>query len=153
MSVAREDSVAYLLHEVNHLMYKHKYKALKKFNITFPQMLVLGFLCEIDSQTINQTMICDKMHLKGSSVTSLLRTMKKNGLVERKDNPFDGRGHIVLLTPKGKEMAEKIKDVFGDIDDKAVSVLTEEEVRTMKELLTKIRTECCEKKREERYFD
>ena len=152
MTANRNESMACLLHEVNHLMLEHKSKALKKFGITFPQMLVLGYLFENETQNVSQTMICRRMHLKGSSVTSLIGNMIKNGLVIKNDNPLDGRGQIVSLTEKGKGIASKIKDVFIYIDNKTVSVLNAEEVETMKRLLLKIRMECENEKQEKQLY-
>ncbi len=137
-SVGREDSLVYLLHSVNHMMFIAKEEILGRAGLSFPQMIVLGFLKENEGRDVNQKAVCERMKLKGSSVTSLIGTMQKNGLIEKKSNPLDGREYFLTLTEKGKGLTEKIKDLVDSIDEKATGVLSEEEKAVMVKLLKKM---------------
>ena len=134
-------SLVYLLHAVNHMMLVAKEEVLGEAGISFPQVLVLGFLKENAGRDVNQKAIGEKIRLKGSSVTSLVGTMTKNGLLEKKSNPLDGREYFVTLTEKGNALADRIKDMVRGIDEKATGVLTDEEKNEMVRLLRKILVE------------
>lgn len=126
-----------LMHETNHRMHEIKNIALEKIGITFSQMLVIRFLAG-NKGNVNQKAIQNRMNIKGSSVTSLLNTMQKGGLITKEVNPLDAREFYVKLTEKGKDTSCKIKKILTDIDDKAMQALTAEEKDVMRSLLTKI---------------
>ncbi|MGN0768312.1 MAG: MarR family winged helix-turn-helix transcriptional regulator [Christensenellales bacterium] len=151
-------SLVFLLHAVNHMMLVAKEETLGREGISFPQMIVLGFLKENYGKDVNQKTIGEKMKLKGSSVTSLIGTMTKNGLLEKKCNPLDGREYFVTLTEKGVGLAERIKDMALSIDERATGVLSDEEKEIMVRLLRKMLAEnenydCGENKSEYDCFD
>ena len=98
------------------MMLVAKEEVLGEAGISFPQVLVLGFLKENAGRDVNQKAIGAKMKLKGSSVTSLIGTMTKNGLLEKKGNPLDGREYFVTLIEKGSALAERIKEMVNSID-------------------------------------
>ena len=50
------------------------------------------------------------------SVSTIVREMSKAGIVLEKSDKADGRKKMVLLAPKGLDLAEKIKDQYLDVD-------------------------------------
>ncbi len=141
------DSVVYLLHAVNHMMWIAKEEVLGKVGLNFPQAMLLGFLKENEGRDVNQKTIGEKLRVKGSSVTSIIGTMQKNGLITKRVNPNDGREFFVTLTEKGNDVADGIADMIDSIDEKAADALSEEEKAVMVELLKKMlaQSERCEK--------
>lgn len=137
-SEERYNSLVCLLHEVNHKMFLAKEETLGREGISFPQMLVLGFLKENSGKDVNLKSVRSIMKIKGSSVSSLINNMVKNGLIEKKSNPCDGREYFLTLTDKGDEKANRIREMLIDIDEKATGVLTDEEKKTMTALLRKL---------------
>lgn len=137
-SEERYNSLVYLMHEVNHKVCLDKEKVLGREGISFPQMIVLGFLWENADEDVNLKAICSIMKIKGSSVTSLVNNMVKNGLIEKRTNPCDGRECFLTLTDKGMEKATRIREMLRVIDEEATGVLTEEEKNTMVLLLRKL---------------
>lgn len=137
-SEERYDSIVYLLHEVNHKMFLAKEEILRREGISFPQMIVLGFLKENSGKDVNLKSVRSIMKIKGSSVTSLINNMVKNGLIEKKSNPCDGREYFLTLTEKGEDKACRIKEMLSVIDEKATVVLSEEEKAAMADLLRKL---------------
>ena len=77
--------------------------------ITYPQYLVLLVLWEKDGRPVND--IAHLLHLETNTVTPLLQRMEKTGLITRKRGKEDTRQRIVSLTPQGKAMEEKAKDI------------------------------------------
>ena len=43
-------------------------------------------------------------HCSRSTMTGVIDTMEKDGLVIREDNPIDGRSKLIKLTEKGKSL-------------------------------------------------
>ena len=81
----------------------------KDLNITYPQYLVLMVLWEKDHCLIGE--ITERLKLETNTVTPLLQRMERQGLIERKRGDVDTRQRIVSLTPKGKQLEEKMKDI------------------------------------------
>lgn len=134
----KDTSLVCLLHEINHRLHEIKFSVLKDEGITFPQMMILGFLHRNIDNNVNQKAIQEKMKVKGSSVTSILSTMQKSGLITKVVNPDDGREFFIKLTAKGKEIGGNIKSVLEGIDGKAEEILNEEEKVVLRSLLQKI---------------
>ena len=82
---------------------------LDPLGITYPQYLVLLVLWEQDKQPVND--IAHLLHLETNTVTPLLQRMEKQGLVTRKRGKEDTRQRIVSLTPQGKALEEKAKEI------------------------------------------
>ncbi|PSL48338.1 MarR family transcriptional regulator with acetyltransferase activity [Chitinophaga niastensis] len=51
------------------------------------------------------------------SVSKIIGEMSGKGLVKEKKDKADGRRNMVSLTPKGKEITEKIKDQYSDVNN------------------------------------
>ncbi|SDD40514.1 transcriptional regulator, MarR family with acetyltransferase activity [Mucilaginibacter pineti] len=50
------------------------------------------------------------------SVSKIVSEMAKQGLITEKKDKADGRRNMVTLSPKGKMIAEKIKDQYADVN-------------------------------------
>ena len=75
---------------------------LEKFELTYPQYLVMLVLWEKDGLTVNQ--IGDKLYLDSGTLTPLLKRMQATDLISRKRSEEDERKVVIALTPKGKKM-------------------------------------------------
>ena len=136
--IENEKSVAKLMYGLHRLLGGLKNEAFSKEGISFPQTLILGFLKHNEERKINMKSLQEVLHIKASSVTSLVDTMQKNGLIEREQNPNDARENLIKLTEKGKIMAEKVESILEDMDEKAFSVLSKKETTTLRNLLLKV---------------
>ncbi len=64
--------------------------------------------------------------------------MEENGLVLRRQKEGNRRSLYVSLTEKGKQSAEKLMDIFNEAENMAVSNMTDEEIKVLKETLCKL---------------
>lgn len=62
------------------------------------------------------TSIANAIGQSHPSVIKIVREMSKNGLVLEKKDKSDGRKNIILLTPKGKDISEKIEKQYADVE-------------------------------------
>lgn len=75
------------------------------------------------------------LNLKGSSVTSLMNSLEKNGFLERVPSEKDGRRKILSLTEKSKEIVKQMDLVFEATDNQLQEGMSEEEKMTFRLLL------------------
>ena len=71
----------------------------------FESTMATGFtLLSIDPEKgTPSTALGPKMGMEATSLSRILKTMEKKGLIERHPNPDDGRGVIISLTNFGRE--------------------------------------------------
>jgi DNA-binding MarR family transcriptional regulator len=86
---------------------------LKKYNITYPQYLVLGVLWRKDHITVSE--IGKKLFLDSGTLTPLLKRMENLNLLSRKRDSHDERKVLITLTNEGKELEEKIGPITKKI--------------------------------------
>lgn len=132
------NNIIILLHKVNHKILAYREESLKEYNITFSQSLAIAFLYYNGSAVTNQKAIEKYMNLAGSSVNNLLTTMQKRGLIYKVVNAIDARHYDISLTAKGIEIAEKIEGCFDEIDEKVISLLSEDESEDFKKILKRL---------------
>jgi DNA-binding MarR family transcriptional regulator len=69
------------------------------------------------------------------AMTHRLRGLERAGLVHRIADPDDARGMLVELTPEGVATTERIAPLHLDNERRLLSALTDEQQRTLAELL------------------
>jgi DNA-binding MarR family transcriptional regulator len=92
----------------------------------FESTMATGFaLLSIDPEEgTPSTSLGPKMGMEATSLSRILKTMEKKGLIERKPNPEDGRGVLIHLTEFGREKREYSRErvlTFNEIVRKNVS--------------------------------
>lgn len=95
--------------------------------------------------------MCD---VKPSSMTILLDGLEEKGLVERVKTivPSGKRAFQIFLTPRGREIADKVFDLMEDIEDECFVGISDEERQQLFNLLRRVRENLhrsCEKIRGE----
>lgn len=82
---------------------------LKELGLTYPQYLVMLVLWEGDGLTVSA--IGDRLFLDSPTLTPLLKRLEALGLVSRLRSASDERQVIVSLTPAGRRLQAKAKEV------------------------------------------
>lgn len=111
-----DNQLCFRLYTAARLTMQAYYPYFEPLGITYPQYLVLLVLWEKDGQPVND--IAHRLHLETNTVTPLLQRMEKQGLITRKRGKEDTRQRIVSLTPQGKAMEEKAKEIPGCLEQK-----------------------------------
>lgn len=78
-------------------------------DLTPPQFQTLRFLWEKDGQPFKD--LADSNGCKRPTMTGIVDTLEKNGLVTRQPNPADRRSLLVTLTEKGKDLEGSTPDL------------------------------------------
>lgn len=82
--------------------------------------------------------LADDCGLAKGTLSGMLQTLEKNGLVERSRHRDDGRRVVVTLQDRGLEKIEAVFPEFNRYEDKFTSDLSHEERKELARLLRKV---------------
>ncbi len=111
-------------------------RTLKEAHLTPPQYFVLSLLSEQDGRPFKE--LAAALGCTPATVTGIVDTMEKKGLVARRPNPADRRSLLVQMTEKGKTLLKDtpgLEKVFGSC---CCQVLDAREMRELNRLLQKL---------------
>ena len=112
-----EEKPCYAIYSAG-LAIQRTYKPLlDEMGITYPQFLLLTILWEQDHLTVG--VMGERLAIKSSTLTPVLKRMEAAGLVKRSRNRDDERQVLIDLTERGKALEDQGAclgpAVFGDI--------------------------------------
>lgn len=108
--------------------------------LTSIQSRILGHLsmAEKEGRSVFQREIEDVFRIKRSSVTSVLQTLEKKGLIIRESIPEDARMKKLLLTDTAKKMQVGTCQMLDEIEREVRTLFTDEEFRQFLEYMNRI---------------
>ncbi len=127
-----------LLYQASHKCMMMQNEILKKFNISVMQAAILGIIRFVEDGAVNQKTLSKEMGVKESSVSSMINTMIKNGLIVREQSKTDARNKILRLGERGRAITEFIEGSAKDIENMLYGHLTEEEKSSLVNILKKL---------------
>lgn len=113
--------------------------ALKPFDISIEQFNVLRILRGQHGKPTNLQDIQDRMVSKMSNTTRLVDKLILKEFVERFICEKNRRKVEIFITPKGMEALLDIDPIIEQTETQITSALTQEELKTLNHLLTKLR--------------
>lgn len=126
-----------LVREVNRLHFNVFHQTLSQFGLGKGQPPILKHLSLNDG--CKQSEIAKFEHLTAATVTVMLQTMEKNGLIERRSDEKDLRIMRVYITPKGLDVQKKCDEAIEEMEKKIYEDFTDDEIEVFRNLLTKKR--------------
>ncbi|PKG51069.1 MarR family winged helix-turn-helix transcriptional regulator [Olleya sp. 1-3] len=107
------ESLGYLLWQATMRWQREANKALSEVGLTHTQFAILSALAWLlrSAKNVTQKQIADGSKTDRMMVSKILRTLQKNGLVERKEHETDTRAKCVFLTDKGVEILQKALEI------------------------------------------
>ncbi len=130
------ESLHYLLMKSHAMLSRSILSQANKIGLTSGQPKILDFL--LKSEEADQKTIASYCEIEPATVGSILMRMEENGLVLRRQKEGNRRSLYVSLTEKGKQSAEKLMGIFNEAENMAVSNMTDEEIKVLKETLCKL---------------
>lgn len=91
-----------------------------------------------ERQPLTMTEIAERIHRDRSTVTTLIGKLKKQGYIETRRNPEDGRSHCVYLTEKGIALRPVFIDISEALYTQEYQGISEEERALFAQLLEKV---------------
>lgn len=87
---------------------------------------------------LSPTAIAERLIVTTASVTSLLDTLERRGLVERRPDPTDRRRLLIVITQDGKAIVDQFLPEVVALQTAALATLTEAQRRQLVELLATV---------------
>jgi MarR family 2-MHQ and catechol resistance regulon transcriptional repressor len=109
---------------------------LSKHNLTFNQFKVLEALYHLGDLNIGS--ITKLTMSTPGNITVVVRNLKRDGWITSIKDPNDSRASILLITQKGKDIIEEVFPNHAKNLNKALEVLSDEELDTLYDLLNKV---------------
>ena len=76
--------------------------------------------------------------VSGAYIAKLLRKFENQGYIARKEDPENRRKKLVKMTDDGIKKTDEIIEVIQNWEDKVTAGISEDEIKTLKEILFKI---------------
>ena len=137
MEILSKDSLYYIFLEVIRFHYYRTHVLLEEIGVYPGQPPMLFILNQKDGQS--QKELANKLKIKPSTITVMLKRMEKANLIVRKKDDKDQRVSRVYLTEKGKKVCEDTIKVVKQIERECFKDFTEEEKETLKSLFLKMK--------------
>ncbi|MGQ9631530.1 MAG: MarR family winged helix-turn-helix transcriptional regulator [bacterium] len=106
------------------------------YGITPTQYFILNILWERDGIPLNE--IADLQCCSRSTITGVVNTMERNGLVRRKRSDDDRRVVFLHLTEKGRKLRSKLTEMDGAFSRCCAGRLTVRELEQLRDLLSRL---------------
>ncbi|MDE6834206.1 MAG: MarR family transcriptional regulator [Ruminococcus sp.] len=130
------ESLHYLLMKSHSVMQRKIYSEAQKIGLTSGQPKILDYLYAHEGS--DQKTIAGYCEIEPATLGSILLRMEQKGLIERRQKNGNRRSLYVYLTDSGKEICEKMHDIFIQADEQAISSISPEEIQEVKNILTEI---------------
>ena len=104
-----ENQPCFSLYAASRAMIKSYRPHLDALGLTYTQYIVLLVLWETGVTSVRDLGV--RLYLDSGTLTPVLKTLEKNGLITRRRSEVDERVLLVDVTPAGRELQEKAADI------------------------------------------
>lgn len=122
-----------IISTMHRLHFSYLNRKLEDYNITFGQVPFLIALN--DNDHITQKELANAFSINEGVVTRALQKLQENKLIDRIVNQDDKREKIIIITSKGKELADVLISFEKEWEDEVWSFLSEDELKKLKLIL------------------
>lgn len=110
---------------------------LKRFELPLSQFYILRLNWQDEGNS--QRSIAERAFMSESVASQVLKKMEAKGLVSRRPNPEDSRGHLVFLTARGESLRKIIAEEGIQISADNAPNISREDMKIAIRVLEKIR--------------
>ena len=109
------------------------------YGLTGMQFAIVSYIAkESATRDVFQKDLEQKFDIRKSTVTGILNTMERDGLLLRETVPYDARLRKMILTDKALQAKQNTEQVIDSVESQLSKGLTEEEITTFLSILEKI---------------
>lgn len=109
---------------------------LEQLGLHVGQELLLAHLCQ--QEGVRQTAIAQALQVELPTVNKMLRRLEDAGFVERGGDPEDARASLTYLTDPGRQVCERINEIWRDADARLRRRLSRSDAATLEALLARV---------------
>ncbi len=140
------DKVLYQVKKLEKVIARNVVKDMNEFecdlHISKPsttQMQIIHYIIEHANENIYQKDLENVLNLRRATVSGVLKTMEKNGIIVRKVCADDTRTKKVYLNEKTKEMFFNNINKINELEKIAISGISEEDIGIFLDVINKMR--------------
>lgn len=126
--------VCFLLDSTSNAMIRAYRPELEKFDLTYPQFLVMMTLWNKDNILIKE--ISKTTFFDSGTLTPILKRLEKKSYIKRVSSKIDERAKLIVLTDKGKSLKEQTSYIFRSME--CTLALTENEKEEIARICNKV---------------
>lgn len=121
-------------------IWDNDHRIVESHGVSWSQFLALSSLRAAEPDfTLSPTQLYTGAQVTSGGMTKMLHALTDARLIERIENPNDGRSRFVRLTTKGKELAEEIVDALIQANKSLIGgILEPDETEQLATLLAKL---------------
>ena len=138
-----EKGIGYEIKTINNMIERKIISESKMNNnnnlVTLMQGKIMKYLFVNKDKQIFQKDIEDELKLRRSTVSGILKTMEKNGIITRMDNDKDARKKQVILTDISVKRGNEIKEKMIKFEKELRKNITDEELNIFFIVMEKIK--------------
>lgn len=136
-SVGDFDKIHNIIFKVKNEFQKQINKAMKKMGITGLQSKFLFCICK-SKNGITLKELTFMIDVDKALTTRLVSELREMGLVEDNRNEGNSRGYKIFITPKGKKITLKSKQIMDKLHNSIIPDFNDEEKLVLGNILEKI---------------
>jgi MarR family transcriptional regulator, repressor for mepA len=130
----------FYIKNIAHVLRRQIDQKLATYNVTESQVRLLGHIQggQNIGHEISRKYLSEAMQISGPSVTSLLNSLEKNGLISRRTGSEDGRTMQIDLTEKAIDVLKGAMEILHDVPDVLLAGFSEEEKSIFLDFLKRV---------------
>ncbi len=136
-----ERKVAFEIKKLNNLIDRKICQNIKKekvMNISHVQARILRYLFVNKNKVVYQSDIEKEMDLRRSTISGILKTMEKNGLIKKEDSKNDTRKKEVSLTDLSIQKHKKMEVKINKFEKEMLNGISLEEKKVFFKVIDKL---------------
>jgi DNA-binding MarR family transcriptional regulator len=133
-----EDSVGFLVASLRTRIFKAVDIEMSKLGFTAAQWTILRVLAAGEPPTAAD--LCRQLNYDTGSMTRMLSRLERKGVITREPSESDRRVVRLRLTPAGRKLHPKLRDVVIRVLNHLTHGMSSEEVRALNEQLKRMRS-------------
>jgi len=103
---------------------------LKKYHVSLIRFNIMSTLFKNGGE-MTPSQIAESVFREKNSVTAVINTMEKQGVVRREPSPEDRRSVKVVITEKGWKEANRLNPIVQELSREALSCMDREQVENL----------------------
>ena len=135
----KQDQIGILIKRASLEVEKTALAILAPYNMNLTQYKIIVYLYNTPPASTRQVDLERAFSMTNPSVTSVLHTLEKKGLIRREENPEDKRSNVISLTDKAIRMQSELEAAGERLEEAITENLSPEERTALIALLKK----CC----------
>jgi DNA-binding MarR family transcriptional regulator len=121
-------------------IWDNDHRIVESYGVTWSQFMALASLRSAGPErTLSPTQLYKVVQVTSGGMTKMLHALEHAQLIERVENPADGRSRLVMITPKGIALAEQIIEKLVATNTALIGgILEQSETEELARLLHKL---------------